>query len=83
MFADDADSAYFQPGNRLPIADDAKTESVDGKPLAPLMNEFGEFDGGQTGCVFNPLGTLLVNNDHAIFRPCFAQNLGGVRPAFR
>jgi Rieske 2Fe-2S family protein len=67
MFADEANSAYFQSGNRLPIADDAKTESIDGKPLAPLMNEFGQFDGGQTGCVFNPLGTLLVNNDHAVF----------------
>lgn len=67
MSADEADNAYFQSVTRLPIADDAKNESVDGKPLAPLMNEFGEFDGGQTVCVFNPLGILLVNNDHAIF----------------
>ncbi|MBX5179001.1 aromatic ring-hydroxylating dioxygenase subunit alpha [Rhizobium lentis] len=67
MFADEANSAFFQSGNRLPIADNAKTESVDGNPLAPLMNEFSDFDGGQTGCVLNPLSTLLVNNDHAIF----------------
>ena len=66
MFADKAESVYFRSGNRLPIADDAKTESVDGKPLAPLMTEFGVFDGGQTGCVFNPIGTVLVNNDHAV-----------------
>ena len=66
MFADDADDTFFRSGNRLPISDDAKTESVDGRPVAPLMNEFGEFDGGQTGCVFNPLSTILVNNDHAV-----------------
>ena len=66
MFADDAHSRHFQSGNRLPIADGALTESLDGQPLAPLMGEFGSFDGGQTGCVFTPLATLLVNNDHAV-----------------
>lgn len=66
MFADKAESVYFRSGNRLPIADNAKTERVDGNPLAPLMNEFGVFDGGQTGCVFNPISTVLVNNDHAV-----------------
>lgn len=66
MFADDRSSAHFQSGNRLPIAEGAKTESIDGKPVSRLMSEFGEFDGGQTGCVFTPLSTLLVNNDHAV-----------------
>ncbi|MER8421049.1 SRPBCC family protein [Mesorhizobium sp. M1329] len=66
MFADGPDTRFFRSGNRLPISDDAKTESVDGKPVAPLMSAYGEFDGGQTGCVFNPLSTILVNNDHAV-----------------
>lgn len=66
MFADDMNSEHFQSCNRLPIADGAMTESVDGKPVSKLMSDFGEFDGGQTGCVFTPLSTLLVNNDHAV-----------------
>lgn len=66
MFHDDATSAHFQAANRLPIAKGAVTESLDGQPLAPLMSRFSEFDGGQTGCVFSPLSTVLINNDHAV-----------------
>ncbi|WP_373634752.1 aromatic ring-hydroxylating dioxygenase subunit alpha [Yoonia sp. SS1-5] len=66
MFHDDATSAYFQAANRLPIAKGALTESMDGQPIAPLMGDLAEFDGGQTGCVFSPLSTVLVNNDHAV-----------------
>jgi len=66
MFSDDTDSAHFQAANRLPIAKGALTESGDGQPLAPLMSAFKEFDGGQTGCVFSPLATVLTNNDHAV-----------------
>lgn len=76
MFADGPDSMFLQASSRLPVADEALTESIDGKPLAPLMSELGEFDGGQTGCVFNPLTTILVCNDHAVvflFIPMAAQ----------
>ncbi len=66
MFADGPETQFFRSGNRLPISDDARTESVDGNPVAPLMTAYGEFDGGQTGCVFNPVSTILVNNDHAV-----------------
>jgi len=66
MFADDMNSEHFQSGNRLPIADGAMTESIDGKPVSKLMSDLEDFDGGQTGCVFTPLSTLLVNNDHAV-----------------
>ena len=66
MFHDDADAVHFQAANRLPIAKDAITESLDGQPVAPLMSTLGDFDGGQTGCVFSPLSTVLVNNDHAV-----------------
>lgn len=66
MFHDDETSAHFQAANRLPIAKGAVTESMDGQPIAPLMSAFAEFDGGQTGCVFSPLTTVLINNDHAV-----------------
>ncbi len=66
MFHDDAASAHFQAANRLPIAKGAVTESLDGQPIAPLMSALGTFDGGQTGCVFSPLSTVLINNDHAV-----------------
>lgn len=74
MWHDDGDGATFQSANRLPVADGALTESLDGKPLAPLMAEFGAFDGGQTGCVFNPMATLLVNNDHAVMFAFFPRS---------
>ena len=66
MFHDDAASAHFQAANRLPIAKGAVTESLDGQPIAPLMSTREQFDGGQTGCVFSPLSTVLINNDHAV-----------------
>ncbi len=77
MFADGPDSAHLQASSRLPVSDEALTESIDGKPLAPLMTELDEFDGGQAGCVFNPLTTVLVSNDHAViflFVPMEAQS---------
>lgn len=66
MFSDGTTSAHFQAANRLPIAKGAVTESIDGQQIAPLMSAFKEFDGGQTGCVFSPLTTVLINNDHAV-----------------
>ena len=39
------------------------------EPLAPLMGEFNEYDGGQTAISFNPLSHLLMSNDTAtLFR---------------
>lgn len=66
MFADGPESAYFQSANRLPIGQDSKTETVDGKPIAKLMGDFDQYDGGQTGITFNIVNTILLNNDHAI-----------------
>ena len=74
-FLDGANSLALQAASRLPIADGALTESVDGKPLAPLMSKMEVFDGGQLGCTFNPLGIVLTCNDHAVifqFVPCAA-----------
>jgi len=69
MFSDDAESLHFQSAGRLPIGDGALTESVDGQAVAPLMGVYaqsGEYDGAQTGCVFNVLSTLLATSDHAV-----------------
>jgi len=66
MFSDGPDSRYLQAAARLPISPTALTESADGLPVAPLMGDFAEYDGGQTGCIFNPLSTVLANNDYCV-----------------
>jgi Rieske 2Fe-2S family protein len=66
MYCEGADSDYFGNASRLPISDEALTETVDGKPAAPLMGSLVEYDGGQTGIGFNPVGIVLANNDYAI-----------------
>ncbi|WP_162878030.1 aromatic ring-hydroxylating oxygenase subunit alpha [Trinickia diaoshuihuensis] len=66
MFSDGPDTPYFQSAARLPIGKGHVTESLDGKPVAPLIVSHGEYDGAQTGCVFNPISVLLANSDHAI-----------------
>ncbi len=65
-FHDGPQSLHFQAGSRLPIADGFLTESLDGKPVAPLMGDYREFDGGQTAASFNPLSIALINNDYAL-----------------
>jgi Rieske 2Fe-2S family protein len=57
---------------RRPIRPGWMTHSRDGKPLAPLMGNFRDFDGGQTVMFFGPLFSIIALNDHAIlfnFRP--------------
>lgn len=65
MFADDRDSMWFQTASRCPIGRGFLTEVADGKPLAPLMGAFKEYDGAQTAVAFNPLGYILASNDYA------------------
>lgn len=66
MFADGPDTPYFQSAGRLPIGKGNATESLNGKGMAPLIVKEREYDGAQTGCVFNPVSVLLANSDHAI-----------------
>ncbi len=69
MFADDADSLHFRSAGRMPIGDGALTESLDGQPVAPLIGNAraaDAYDGDQSGMVFNPVSTLLVQSDHAV-----------------
>ncbi|SIO72096.1 Rieske 2Fe-2S family protein [Burkholderia sp. GAS332] len=65
-FADDTDSVNFQSGARIPVKEGAVTESISGAQVGPLMGDFQQFDGGQTGFVFNPFSTVLACNDHAV-----------------
>jgi phenylpropionate dioxygenase-like ring-hydroxylating dioxygenase large terminal subunit len=66
MFGDDVDAAYFQGSSRTPIQKGFLTESVDGKPVAPLMGSYVAYDGGQTACSFNPISYVMASNDHAV-----------------
>jgi phenylpropionate dioxygenase-like ring-hydroxylating dioxygenase large terminal subunit len=69
MFSDDEKSMHFRSAGRMPIGEGALTESIDGQPVAPLIGaarEKGQYDGNQSGMVFNPVSTLLVSSDHAV-----------------
>ncbi len=65
-FSDDAQSPFFQSAARIPIGRGAMTESIDGKPVAPLMVSWDEYDGSQTGCVINPVSVVLACADHTL-----------------
>ena len=50
---------------RQPIKDGYKTLTRDGSPAGPLLGEFDEYDGAETGCFMGALSYLYVTNDHA------------------
>ncbi len=67
-----------QPHNawRMPIREGFVTLTEDGQPAGPLLGEFEEYDGAETGVFFGPLSYLYVTNDHATtfrFTPRSAQ----------
>lgn len=54
---------------RQPIREGWVTLSQDGKPVAPLMGELDEYDGGETLIMFGPLFYVYAASDHAtLFR---------------
>lgn len=65
-FNDGPEAPFFQSAARIPIKEGSVTESIDGKAVAPAIAAWGDHDGVQAGCVFNPVSTILVNSDHAI-----------------
>lgn len=68
----DQESNYFSSAGRLPIGGDAKTESADGQPVAPLLGDLQAYDGGQSACFLNPVSAILCNSDYALmvfYRP--------------
>ena len=38
----------------------------DGQPVAPLMGQFRQYDGGRTALTFDPLSLMLLANDYAV-----------------
>jgi Rieske 2Fe-2S family protein len=54
---------------RQPIREGYLTLSRDGKPVAPLMGDLDEYDGGETLAIFGALFYVYLANDHAtLFR---------------
>ncbi len=51
---------------RMPINNGYCTATQDGKPAAPLMGDFEQYDDGETGIFFSPLTYFYLNNDHAV-----------------
>ena len=56
-----------QPHNawRMPIQEGFLTLTQDGTPAGPLMGNFKEYDGAETGVFFGPLSCFYFGNDHA------------------
>ena len=54
---------------RHPIQDGYRTLTCDGSPAGPLLGEFEEYDGAETGSFMGALSYLYATNDHAtVFR---------------
>ena len=51
---------------RAPLGNESLSETEDGKPAAPIMGKFREFDGGHSTIVFNPFSWILGMTDFAV-----------------
>ena len=51
---------------RYALYDGVKTGSEDGSPLAPLMGEFTDYDGGVTSTHFGPASFFVAYADHGV-----------------
>ncbi len=51
---------------RVPIRPGYLTQSIDGQPVAPLMGNFKQYDGGVTGIQIYPILWFSLCNDHAM-----------------
>ncbi len=57
---------FWSQCDRWPIRQGYQTQSPDGKPVAPLMGDFREFDGGWTYASFNPTNFCFAFSDHGL-----------------
>jgi len=62
----DSAAPQFCVAFRMPIRRGASSLSSNGEPLAPLMGNFREFDGGETSGFVGPLLHFSLANDHAM-----------------
>ncbi len=59
--------AQFGAAYRSPMRESHLSATEDGRPVAPLMGTFREFDGGETALGLGPFTYMLAYNDYATF----------------
>lgn len=52
---------------RAPLRASHLSATEDGRPAAPLMGQFAEYDGGETALAVGPFTYMLAYNDYAVF----------------
>ena len=52
--------------SRTALFDKYKTGSEDGGPVAPLLGDFSDYDGGASDFTFGPFSFLLAYSDHVV-----------------
>ena len=52
---------------RAPLRASYVTATEDGRPAAPLMGRFRDYDGGETALAADPFTYMLAYNDYAVF----------------
>jgi phenylpropionate dioxygenase-like ring-hydroxylating dioxygenase large terminal subunit len=59
--------AQFGAAYRAPLRESHLSATQDGKPAAPLMGGFRDYDGGETALGLGPFTYMLAYNDYATF----------------
>ena len=59
--------AQFGAAYRAPLRESHDTATQDGRPVAPLMGDFRDYDGGETALGLGPFTYMLAYNDYATF----------------
>lgn len=59
--------AQFGAAYRAPLRDSHVSATEDGRPAAPLMGGFRDYDGGETALGLGPFTYMLAYNDYATF----------------
>ena len=59
--------SQFGAAYRAPLREPHVSATQDGKPAAPLMGKFRDFDGGETALGLGPFTYMLAYNDYATF----------------
>lgn len=59
--------AQFAAAYRAPLRETHLSATEDGRPAAPLMGRFRDYDGGETALGLGPFTYMLAYNDYATF----------------
>jgi phenylpropionate dioxygenase-like ring-hydroxylating dioxygenase large terminal subunit len=59
--------AQFGAAYRAPLRESHLSATQDGRPAAPLMGEYKDYDGGETALGLGPFTYMLAYNDYATF----------------